>query len=92
MLPDLERKLHRILVNFPGPHNRHQMPDFKLLEIKTGRKRQEILKGLNSLEDSGLIVWPDKSTTQGIGVIHHDLDFAPKPKTHRNNTAYWTQY
>lgn len=89
MLPDPERKLHRILVNFPGPQNRHQMPGFKLLEIKTGRRKQEIIKGLKYLEDQGYIIWPDKSTTEGIVVLKFDCDPAPKKSLSRN-INYWT--
>lgn len=89
MLPDLERKLHRILVNFPGPQNRHQMPGFKLLENKTGRRKQDIIKGLQFLEDTGFIVWSDKSTTDGIVVLKFDSDPAPKKNMYRD-IDYWS--
>ncbi|CAM3813205.1 MULTISPECIES: hypothetical protein [Paenibacillus] len=92
MLPDPERKLHRILVNFPGPQNRHQMPGLKLLEIKTGRRKQEIIEGLQYLEDQGYILWPDKSTTEGIKVIVYDVVEKTQPKHKQSNTAYWTSY
>jgi len=89
MLPDQERKLHRILVNFPAPQNRHRMPGFKLLEIKTGRRKQEIIQGLKYLEAEGYIIWPDKSTTEGIVVLKFDSDPSPKKSLNRN-INYWT--
>lgn len=89
MLPDHERKLHRILINYPAPQNRNRMPDFKLLEIKTGRRRKDILAGLQYLEDHGYIAWPDKTTTTGIIVLKHDNDPMPKTRT-RSSMDYWT--
>ena len=78
MLPDLERKLHRILVNYPSPIHSARVPNFKQLENKTGRRRADILKGLKYLEDNGYIVWPDKYTTKGIEVLKHEtLDKVP---------------
>lgn len=89
MLPDLERKLLRILINYPSPVHANRMPDFKRLEIMTGRKRSDILSGLQYLEDHGYITWPGKTTTTGIIVLKHDNDPAPKTKT-RSSMDYWT--
>lgn len=89
MLPDSERKLLRILINYPSPIHKSRMPDFKRLEVMTGRRRPDLLSGLQYLEDNGFIVWPDKSTTDGIQIIKTEvLEKAPPPR----NIDYWTKY
>ncbi|AYB47115.1 hypothetical protein D5F53_29145 [Paenibacillus lautus] len=89
MLPDSERKLHRILLNYPS-HKQGRMPEFRLLEAKTGRGRKDILLGLQYLEDHHYISWPDKTTTKGIIVLKDDTD--PSPTKKNNNLDYWTMY
>ncbi|GAB6931564.1 hypothetical protein JCM10914A_55610 [Paenibacillus sp. JCM 10914] len=88
MLPDKERKLHRILLNYPS-HRKGRMPIFKLLEAKTGRTRSDIMRSLQYLEDHDYITWPDKTTTQGIIVLRDDADPRPvQPGLHN----HWTDY
>ncbi|MPY20657.1 hypothetical protein [Paenibacillus glucanolyticus] len=90
MLPDPERKLLRILINYPSPVHKSRMPDFRRLEMMTGRRRPDLLIGLHYLEDQGFIVWPDKSTTEGILIIKTEVLEKSPPK--RNNIEYWTKY
>lgn len=88
MLPDPERKLLRILINYPSPVHKSRMPDFKRLEMMTGRRRPDLLRGLQYLEDQSFIVWPDKSTTEGIQIIRtEELEKSPSKK---RNIDYWT--
>lgn len=90
MLPDPERKLLRILINYPSPLHKSRMPDFKRLETMTGRRRPDLLRGLQYLEDQGFIVWPDKSVTDGIQIIKtEELEKSPQRK---GNIDYWTKY
>lgn len=88
MLPDFERKLLRILINYPSPVHKSRMPDFRRLEMMTGRRRPDLLRGLQYLEEQGFIVWPDKSTTDGILIIRtEELEKSPPKK---RNIDYWT--
>lgn len=90
MLPDSERKLLRILINYPSPLHKSRMPDFKRLEVMTGRGRPDIQRGLQYLEDQGFILWPDKSVTDGIQIIRtEELEKSPSRK---GNIDYWTKY
>ncbi|MFE0554781.1 hypothetical protein ACFW1P_02440 [Paenibacillus sp. NPDC058910] len=89
MLPDPERRLLRILINYPSPVHKSRMPDFRRLERMTGRRRPDLLTGLQYLEDRGFIVWPDKSVTDGIQIIKtEELEKSPPPR----NIDYWTKY
>jgi len=90
MLPDPERKLLRILINYPSPVHASRMPDFKRLEIMTGRRRPDVMRGLEYLEAEGYIIWPDKSTTEGIQVIRTEVLEKSPPR--QNNADYWTKY
>ncbi|RAR39679.1 hypothetical protein [Paenibacillus sp. MDMC362] len=90
MLPDSERKLLRILINYPSPVHKSRMPDFKRLEMMTGRKRPDLIRGLQYLEDQGFIVWPEKSTTEGIQIIQTEV--LEKSASRKNNIDYWTKY
>lgn len=87
MLPDAERKLHRILLNYPS-HKQGRMPIFRLLEAKTGRSKKDILLSLQYLEDRGYIQWPDKTTTAGIIVLKDDNDPPPAKKA-RSTFDFW---
>ncbi|MBX4145986.1 hypothetical protein [Paenibacillus lautus] len=89
MLPDPERKLLRILINYPSPVHKSRMPDFRRLEMMTGRRRPDLLIGLHYLEDHGFIVWPDKSVTDGIQIIKTEELEKSSPK---RNIDYWTKY
>lgn len=91
MLPDRERKLLRILINYPSPVHSSRMPDFKRLETMTGRSRSDILRGLKYLEDEGYILWPNKNRTEDIQIIRvEELEKSPQSK--RGNMEYWTKY
>lgn len=80
MLPDPERKLLRILINYPSPVHASRMPDFKRLETMTGRRRPDIIRGLEYLEAEGYIIWPDKFTTDGIQIIRTEVLEKSPPK------------
>lgn len=67
MLPDLERKLLRILYNFSS--KRRRMPEMGELERMTGRASNDVIRGLNVLEKEQYISWPDKSHLQSIVVL-----------------------
>ncbi|QCT03793.1 hypothetical protein E6C60_3082 [Paenibacillus algicola] len=91
MLPDLERKLLRILVNYSM--HRRTMPPVKLIEYLTGRAKAEITQGLESLENREFITWADKGTTQGIKILREEEDEEPQlPAQDSNNLDYWTYY
>lgn len=66
MLPDFERKLLRILVNFSI--GRRRMPSIYELTVKTGRKEAGVLEALASLKDHGFIEW-DLQKPEQITVI-----------------------
>ncbi|ANS76794.1 hypothetical protein AWM70_21230 [Paenibacillus yonginensis] len=55
MLPDLQRKLLRILFNFSTQQRR--MPNWPELERKTGRRKQELAAALGQLQEKGFIAW-----------------------------------
>ena len=99
MLPDFERKLLRILVNFSGQRGR--MPIISELEIKTGKSWSRIREALAELERNQFIVWQDKSSTRGILIIEgwepleEGREPTPKrtrPITRGNELDYWTLY
>ncbi|MGG3278984.1 hypothetical protein [Paenibacillus solani] len=90
MLPDRERKLLRILINYPSPVHKSRMPNFNRLEIMTGLRMSDLLKGLRYLEEHGYIVWPDKSATEGIEIIKNEVLEKSPPKP--NNLEYWMSY
>lgn len=98
MLPDFERKLLRILVNFSGQRGR--MPTISELEIKTGKSWSQIREALAELERNQFIVWKDKSSTRGILIIEgwepleESSHLAPsiRPITRGNGLDYWTLY
>ncbi|GGH28493.1 hypothetical protein [Paenibacillus segetis] len=67
MLPDLERKLLRILYNFSS--KRRRMPEIGELERMTGRTKGDVLSGLSVLEQETYISWPDKPDLHSIVVV-----------------------
>ncbi|MGW8958637.1 hypothetical protein [Paenibacillus sp. NPDC055715] len=67
MLPDIERKLLRILYNFSA--GRRRLSTMRKLEIKTGRSVTDIKAGLLALEQDNYIVWDNKSDTRHIVII-----------------------
>ncbi|SMF89027.1 hypothetical protein SAMN05661091_4492 [Paenibacillus uliginis N3/975] len=90
MLPDLERKLLRILVNYPA--HRRIMPTMKLIEQMTGRSVQDITQGLKTLEGKGYLLWQDENTTQSIVVMKDSEDVPQLPRDKGSNIDYWTFY
>lgn len=67
MLPDLERKLLRILFNFTI--QRRRMPMMGELERMTGRGKKDILEGLRQLERERYIHWPNPPELEEILVL-----------------------
>ncbi|CAG7658889.1 hypothetical protein ACFQI7_27665 [Paenibacillus allorhizosphaerae] len=55
MLSDIERKVHRILVNYSK--GRRRLPSIHELEIKTGRGRAGVFQILATLSHEGYIAW-----------------------------------
>ncbi|MBO2945774.1 hypothetical protein JJQ72_17485 [Paenibacillus sp. F411] len=91
MLPDLERKLLRILINYSM--HRRTMPSVKQMELLTGRSKVDITQGLNDLESKAYIAWPDRKTTSGIQILHDEEDEQLQvPTQDSSNLDYWTYY
>ncbi|EHB50142.1 MULTISPECIES: hypothetical protein [Paenibacillus] len=92
MLPDLERKILRILYNYVSQH--HRIPTMHGLEVMTGRKQQEIKNALLMLEKERYIEWEDKSSLGGIKIIEgwEREPQANKKPTQKVNAQYWTDY
>lgn len=99
MLPDFERKLLRILVNYSGQRGR--MPTMSELQVKTGRPFPLIRQALIELERNQFIIWKDKSGTGGIFIVEgfemQEAGAKPSPKrtqpmTRGREIDYWTQY
>ncbi|URJ60834.1 hypothetical protein [Paenibacillus polymyxa] len=102
MLPDLERKLLRILYNYFAQH-RH-MPTMAELTVKTGKRDAEITDALRHMEQERYITWENNSSTQHVVL----LEGWERPSTQRrtqaetrrsttqtmpsDGTEYWTNY
>ncbi|NDI34544.1 BlaI/MecI/CopY family transcriptional regulator [Chengkuizengella sediminis] len=67
MLTDLERKVLRILYNFPHSIKK-RMPTIRELEIKTGKDEKTVRSVLNGLVRGGYIECKD-GNTQNIKII-----------------------
>ncbi|KAF6569119.1 hypothetical protein G9G53_22795 [Paenibacillus sp. EKM206P] len=93
MLPDIERKLLRILYNYSA--GRRRLPTMKELEIKTGRRTEDIKAGLLALEKDNYILWENKLDTRHI-VIIEGWDRDPKISTPTTPPGavnrYYTEY
>lgn len=92
MLPDLERKILRILYNYVSQH--HKIPTMHGLEIMTGRKSQQIKSALLMLEKERYIEWEDKSSLETIKIIEgweRELE-ANKHPARKLGAQYWTDY
>ncbi|MFT9367043.1 hypothetical protein [Paenibacillus polymyxa] len=90
MLPDIERKLLRILYNYSA--GRRRLPTMKELEIKTGRRTEDIKAGLLALEQDNYIVWENKSDTRHIVIIEgwdRDQKIVTPPGS---ANRYYTEY
>nr|WP_244310768.1 hypothetical protein [Paenibacillus ottowii] len=102
MLPDLERKLLRILYNYFAQH-RH-MPTMAELSAKTGRRDSEITAALRHMEQERYITWENSTGTQHIVLLegwerpstyrHAQVEAArsTSPTSQSGNTEYWTNY
>ncbi|MGG3471531.1 hypothetical protein ABES02_29205 [Neobacillus pocheonensis] len=62
MLSDIERKVHRILVNYSK--GRRRLPSIQELGIKTGRGRAGIYQILAALNHEGFIAWSPADPNQ----------------------------
>lgn len=76
MLPDLERKLLRILYNYFAQH-RH-MPTMAELTVKTGKRDAEITVALRHMEQERYITWENNSGTQHVVLLKGGN--VPRPK------------
>ncbi|UNK17013.1 hypothetical protein MNQ98_21350 [Paenibacillus sp. N3/727] len=90
LLPDLERKLLRILVNYPA--HRRKMPTMHLIEHMIGRTRAETIQGLQSLESKGYIFLQDENTTQSIVVMKDSQDVPQQANEQFSGLDYWMFY
>ncbi|GAA0137763.1 hypothetical protein YSY43_46040 [Paenibacillus sp. YSY-4.3] len=94
MLPDLERKLLRIIYNFWS--QRRRIPSMKELERTTGRTERDILAALRRLEGDGFLNWPDKSTLNTLRLLNVPEAEEPakaRPRRGlRSDIEYWTNY
>nr|WP_255305279.1 hypothetical protein [Paenibacillus sp. Mc5Re-14] len=102
MLPDLERKLLRILYNYFAQH-RH-MPTMAELSAKTGRRDSEITAALRHMEQERYITWEKNTGTQHIVLLEgweRPSTYKPaqveagRPSTQTiqsGSTEYWTNY
>lgn len=92
MLPDLERKLLRIIYNFWS--QRRRIPSMKELERTTGRMERDILAALGRLERDGYLNWPDKSnlaTLRLLNVAGTEEQAKDRPRRGlRSDIDYWT--
>jgi len=87
MLPDLERKLLRILINYPA--HRSRVPTLRLLKYLTGRKPNEIMEGIASLEEQGYIMFKNKRELQSLIVLKEEAQ--PFQRVERA-ADYWTTH
>ncbi|WP_260631840.1 hypothetical protein [Paenibacillus polymyxa] len=90
LLPDIERKLLRILFNFF--RQKRRMPTMPELEVKTGRNVADIKAGLLALEQDNYITWEDKSDTRHIVIIEGWERGQIRPMSPGDATRYFTEY
>lgn len=90
MLPDIERKLLRILFNFF--RQKRRMPTMNELEVKTGRRVEDIRTGLLALEQDNYITWEDKSDTRHIVIIEGWERGQIKPMSAGDASRYFTEH
>lgn len=92
MLPDLERKILRILYNYLG--QRRRMPSMHELEVKTGQNKSRIHQALLLLESEDYIAWENKANLEDIQILEgweREADL-PKPVLTHGTVDYWTKY
>jgi hypothetical protein len=94
MLPDIERKVLRILYNYSLTH--YRMPTIRELETMTGRRKEGLFKTLEELEKKVYIKWEIKPYTQSIVVLEgwdRDQPVAPRTNTISDRSpSDWTQF
>ncbi|MGG4499580.1 hypothetical protein [Paenibacillus polymyxa] len=90
MLSDIERKLLRILYNFFAQQRR--MPTMQELEIKTGRRTEDIRSGLLALEKDNYILWDDKSSLRDIVILEGWERGQTRPMSPGDANRYFTEY
>ncbi|AJE54183.1 hypothetical protein [Paenibacillus polymyxa] len=90
MLSDIERKLLRILYNFFAQQRR--MPTMQELEIKTGRRTEDIRAGLLVLEKDNYILWDDKSSLRDIVILEGWERGQVRPLSAGDASRYFTEY
>lgn len=100
MLPDLERKLLRILYNFYAQQRR--MPNERELQVRTGRSKQEITNAFIHLEQQAYIRWDGKSSvTQAVilegwerpeGSTQTKRALPQRSPQEDESYRYWTDY
>lgn len=90
LLPDIERKLLRILYNFFAQKRR--MPTMNELEVKTGRSVTDIKVGLLSLEKDNYILWDDKSSLRDIVILEGWERGQTRPMSSGDANRYFTEY
>ncbi|GGA31475.1 hypothetical protein [Paenibacillus physcomitrellae] len=76
MLPDLQRKLLRILFNFSAQQRR--MPNWPELERKTGRRKPELAAALGQLQEKGFIAWTWSAET--VRTLKRAAGHEPNPE------------
>ncbi|MBY7740312.1 LexA family transcriptional regulator [Paenibacillus polymyxa] len=90
MLSDIERKLLRILYNFFAQQRR--MPTMNELEVKTGRRSEDIRAGLLALEKDNYILWDDKSCLRDIVILEGWERGQTRPLSPGDANRYFTEY
>ncbi|MGW8956594.1 hypothetical protein [Paenibacillus sp. NPDC055715] len=90
LLPDIERKLLRILYNYSA--GRRRLPTMKELEIKTGRSVEDIRTGLLALEKGNYITWDDKPDTLSIVIIEGWERGQIRSMSAGDASRYFTEY
>lgn len=86
MLPDLESKLLRIMINDPTRGSR--VPTLRLLKYLTGRKPVEIMEGIASLEQQGYIMFKVRRDMRSLVVLKEESH----PSAKMDRDTYWTTY
>ncbi|MEC0370132.1 hypothetical protein [Paenibacillus chibensis] len=100
MLADMDRKILRILFNYLS--GRRRLPTIHELEIKTGKRKEDIHRSLRELEKQQYIDWKDKANLQSIVIIEKWEREEPaiaearkqpnQPVVKEGNADYWTMY
>ncbi|MEC4566796.1 hypothetical protein L8C07_12640 [Paenibacillus sp. CMAA1739] len=68
------------------------MPTMNELEVKTGRRVEDIRTGLLALEQDNYITWEDKSDTRHIVIIEGWERGQIKPMSAGDASRYFTEH